>query len=160
MINMKIEHADKVTILLAALSERYNSLHLIRARVESIGTWIIGLSLGAGGWLLQSTHALTCADRSVLIIGVLLGLAVLRYFYLADLRTGFKAQQRVAARLEDALGLYEDALFDAHASPIYPIGWKNAGAKESEGKFFQSTYLMIYLSAIFLTISILAAGSI
>lgn len=160
MINMKIEHADKLTILLAALGERYNSLHIIRGRVENTGTWIIGLSLGAGGWLLHSTNSLTSIDRVVLVVGVLLGLTLLRFRYLADLRIGFMAQQRVAARLEDALGLYTDALFDAQIGPIFPIGWKDAGTSKSEGRFFQSTYLLIYLSAFFLTISILAAGSI
>src|ERR1700761_1300855 len=80
---MKLERNDKITILLAALSERYTSIHAIRSRVENTGIWIIGLSLGAGGWLLQSAAVLSNGVRSLMVASVILAFSVLRFAYLA-----------------------------------------------------------------------------
>jgi len=150
---------QKVQILLAALGERYTSLHNIRTRVESTGTWIIGLSLGAGGWLLQSSASITGLQKAVLIVGVIGAFIVFRFFYLADLRRGFCAQQRVAAKIETALGLFLPGHFGVEDS-IYPAKWKNAGTTKSDGKFFNSTYLLVYVATTFLIFSILVSGSL
>jgi hypothetical protein len=157
---INIEANDKVAILLAALGERYNSIRLIRARVENIGVWVIGLALAAGGWLLQSSAALSATQRVVLILGTLIALGAIRFCYLADLHRRFLKQQRSSVRLEEVLGLYERGLFDSTNEPIYPQAWKAAGTVLSHGKFFRSASLLIYIAAAFLVASILACGAI
>lgn len=154
-----IEDKDKVSILLAALAERYNSIHLIRGRVENTGVWIIGLALAAGSWLLQSNAALSDMQRTVLVLGTLAALGVIRFSYLADLHTGFVGQQRAAVRIEETLGLYERGLFDSRKEPIYPDSWRAAGTARSQGNYFRSTYFLIYVAAVFLVVSILMSGA-
>jgi hypothetical protein len=156
---MNTRNEQKVDVLLAALEERYTSLHNIRSRVESSGTWIIGLSLGAGGWLLQSDASITCLQKMVLTAGVFAAFVVFRYFYLADLRRGFCAQQRVAAKIETALGLFSPGEFGIEDT-IYPAKWKSAGTAKSDGKFFNATYLLLYVATAFLIFSIIVSGSL
>jgi hypothetical protein len=155
---MVIPEEKKPDVLLAALSERYASLHAIRARVEGAGLWIIGLSLGAGGWLLQSGAHLSCLQKAILIIATLAAFVTFRFFYLEDLRRGFCAQQRVAAEIETALGLYSKGVYGDE--PIYPVKWKDAGSKKSDGKFFNMTYLLLYVAVTFLVFAILASGAL
>jgi hypothetical protein len=156
---MEIDSKQKIDILLTALGERYTSLHAIRARVESIGTWAIGLSLGSGGWLLQSKAMLSCVQKTTLTVGVLSAFAVLRFLYLADLHRGFRSQQQVAVKIEAALELFTPGAFEETAS-IYPENWKLAGKNNASGKFFRSTYALLYVAAAFLISAILAAGMI
>src|SRR5689334_5219671 len=95
-----IDKEHKVPILLAALEERYKSLHVIRERVQSIGVWALGLMIGAGGWLLQNQVQMGFLQKCICIIGVAIAFIVLRFNYIANLNKGFKAQQQTAVRLE------------------------------------------------------------
>jgi|GEM_PF-3107883 len=80
----------------------------------------------------------------------------LRFRYLEDLKRGFKKQQQVAVRLEKALGMYEPNFFDKNEEdPIYPKAWQDAGNKDGNGKFFQSTHLLLYVGFVFLVLSII-----
>lgn len=156
---MKIEPNNKVDILLAALEERYTSLHKIRDRVQTIGIWALGLLLGAGGWVLQSEVTFTCQQRILAIFGVMAAFVVLRFFYFADQQKGFNSQQSAAARIENALGLFATDVFDESGESIYPKNWQNAGSQGGDGKFFDSTYGLLYVGVAFLVLTILFSGS-
>jgi len=152
---MTLDDGQKVDVLLAALEERYQALRTIRERVQSIGIWALGLLVGAGGWLIQAEDNLSCPERVIALLGLAGAVLTLRLVYLADLQKGFAAQQRTAAKLEAALGLYEVGVFDRADVPIYPASWANAGDEKGSGRFFASTYALLYVGAAFLGVVIL-----
>lgn len=131
---------NKVGILLSALEERYTSIHTIRERVQSIGIWSLGILLGAGGWLTESGTILSGFEKFLYLVAVLIAFIVLRFYYLKDLHRGFKNQQRIAARLEKALGLFTPKLFDDLEASVYPKEWENAGTDGGKGNFFHTNY--------------------
>lgn len=149
-----INTEQKVSILVSALEERYHSLHVIRERVQNVGVWSLGLLLTASGWLIQSETSFTLHQKTLLLLGVLVSFYVLRFRYLEDLQKGFKNQQRIVARLEKTLGLFTSGFFDAEEEPIYPKSWEDTGKGEGDGKFFQTTYLLLYVGFAFLAFAI------
>ena len=155
---MQIDDNKKADVLLSALEERYGSIHKIRERVQSVGIWTLGLLLGAGGWLIQSEIVLTGLQKTLAILGITAAFVVLRFVYLGDLRKGFKGQQRAAVRLEKALGLFAPGAFNNSEEPIYPKSWEKSGTEEGDGKFFGSTYALLYVGVAFLIITILFSG--
>ena len=155
---MKHLEKENTTILISALEERYKSIHTIRERVQSIGVWVLGIMFAAGGWLLQSEIGMTFLQKLIAIAGVYAAFRVLRFSYLTDLNKGFKAQQKVAARIETTLGLFSVGAFDDQETPIYPEGWGNAGKENGEGKFFSTTYLLLRVGLIFLIVSVIFSG--
>lgn len=150
---------QKVSILLAALEERYKSIHTIRERVQSTGVWALGLLVAASGTLFQSEINLPLPITIFCVIGVLFSLGVLRFMYLENLERGFNKQLRVAVRLEKALGLFSVGIFDNEDTSVYPDEWKNAGSGKGAGKFFETTYLLLYAGTGFLLASIIVASS-
>ncbi len=149
---------QKTTVLLSALEERYTVMRTIRDRVQSVGVWALGLLLTAGGWFIQSDIVLTSGQKLLYLIGVVVAIAVLRFKYLDDLCTGFQAQQRVAVRLEKTLGLFTPGIFDGEADSVYPPKWESAGNINGGGKFFNTSYLLLYVGAAFLLLAILLNG--
>jgi hypothetical protein len=79
----------------------------------------------------------------------------LRFSFLADLNKGFKRQQKVAARIEKALGMYSPRVLDDEEASIYPEEWAHSGETKGEGKFFASTYLLLYIGTVFLILAVL-----
>jgi hypothetical protein len=154
-----IDKEQKISILLAALAERYNAQHIIRERVQNIGVWALGLLLGAGGWLIQSGVELSPLKKLIFIIGILIAFIALRFKYISDLQIGFKSQQVRAARIEKTLGLFTPGIFDSETDSIYPTKWEQAGAGKGSGKFFDTTYLLLYIGVIFFVITILLSGA-
>jgi hypothetical protein len=154
---MHIPEEKKVDILVSGLEERYSAMRAIRERIQSVCIWALGLLLAAGGWLLQSDTTLEPRERIVCIIGLLVGFLVLRFKFLEDLQKGFRSQQRAAAAIEESLGMYEVGAFSKDSS-IYPPEWKKAGSDEGEGKFFESTYWLLYLGVGFLLVALLING--
>lgn len=151
---MTLEDAQKVQVLVAALQERYQAMRTIRDRVQSIGIWALGLLTAAGGWVIQTDETLTRHDRMFFALGVIGALGVLRLIYLADLEKGFNAQQRTAARLEAALGFYEAGALAEGSTPLYPASWADAGKEEGKGRFFQSSYALLYVGSGFLLLAL------
>ena len=60
---MIMDHEKKADVLLAALAERVHSQRAIRDRVQTIGLAVIGLLLGATGWLIQSDKHFTWCQK-------------------------------------------------------------------------------------------------
>jgi len=149
---------DKKDILIAALRERYQAMHIIRSRVQSIGLWSLGIFLGASGWLIQANLALTLKQRVVFSLAVLIAFIVLRYVYLRDLHKGFQGQQRSAVNIEETLGYYTPGEFNDSNEPIYPKEWKHAGTGNGSGNYFFSTYILIYTGVCLLLFTILFKG--
>ena len=153
-----INNDNKTDILLAALDERYKSIHAIRERVQSIGVWALGILFGTGGWLIQSGVALSSFEKGIYLFGVVVAFIVLRFYYLEDLCKGFKNQLRITARLEKTLGLFSPNFFDSSDTPIYPKEWEKSGTQEGNGNFFYASYLLIYVGIVFLVIAILSSN--
>src|SRR3989344_7359288 len=151
---------QKVEILISALEERYEALRAIRERVQSVGIWALGILFAAGAWLMQSNMSLSAFQKELLVIAVAVMYAALRYNYLKNLSMGFKNQQRVAARLEKTLGLFTQGVFDADEGSVYPEQWTSAGTEKGDGKFFQTTYMLLFIGTIFLIAVILLIGSV
>ncbi|WP_296167499.1 hypothetical protein [uncultured Brevundimonas sp.] len=154
---MTLDDGKKADVLLAALGERYSALRAIRERVQSIGIASLGLQAAAGGWLLQTDDGLTSSEVWVCLLGLIGAVLVLRGVYLADLQKGFSAQQRTAVKLETALGLFEVDVFDRSGSPMYPASWARAGEDTGSGRFFATTFALIYLGAAFLGLAMIFA---
>jgi nitrogen fixation-related uncharacterized protein len=148
-------HSDKKEILVAALQERYEAMRVIRERVQSIGLWSLGIMLAAAGWLMQSETFIAPKQKLLYIIALGVAFWALRFKYLDDLEKGFSKQQRVAVRIEKALGLYTPGEFDEEEKPIYPQEWEKAGSEGGNGKFFASTYLLLYIGVAILALAIL-----
>ncbi len=148
-------HSDKKDILIAALEERYEAIRVIRERVQSIGLWALGFMLAATGWLVQSDVFISPKQKLFYTVALGVAFLALRFKYLDDLQKGFAAQQRVAVRLEKTLGLYTSGVFDESGESIYPQKWEQAGNDNGDGKFFTSTYLLLYIGIAILALAIL-----
>src|SRR5689334_16348793 len=101
---MTLNDEQKLTVLLHALEERYNSVHIIRERVQNVSLWVLGLFVTAGGWLLQSNIIPDRSDKIFFSFVIVISVVILRVFYLQDLQKGFKTQQQIQAKIEDVLG--------------------------------------------------------
>lgn len=154
-MEIKFTDEEKVSILLSALDERYESIRAIRGRIQSVSIWSLGLMMAAGGWLIQSEIVLSPFQKFIFVTGALIAVSALRFSFFSDLQKGFKTQQQTAARLETALGMFTPKLFDNENSSIYPESWQRAGADDGEGKFFSSTYLLLYIGTAFLILAIM-----
>jgi len=154
MEKSELNNEQKTTILLSALEERYNSIHIIRDRVQNTCIWTLGLLLTAAGWLVQSTTVLTCKQKIIFSIFIVFVFTVVRCFYLKDLNKGFKSQQKIAARIEETLCLYETDVFGNSGSSVYPKEWKNSGDKDGQGNFFSTSYYLLYAGVFILLLAI------
>ncbi len=154
LTNMEITltKEQKIEVLLHALEERYKSIHIIRDRVQNSCLWILGLFITAAGWLMQSTRHLAIREKIFFSLMIFIAVIIVRFFYLSDLEKGFKAQQKIQAKIENILGLCSSGVFASES--IYPEKWASAGTKNGEGKFFLHNYLLIYIGTLFLLLSI------
>lgn len=156
---MNISNEKKIDILLIALKERYDSIHKIRDRVQTVGIWTLGLLSAASGWIIQDDKVLSVPEKTLFIAGILVAFILFRFFYLEDLKKGFRGQQRIAADLEKALGFYEKKLFNDNDTTLYPESWAKAGTEEGEGRFFSATQSLLWAGVIFLILSILLSNA-
>jgi hypothetical protein len=125
----------RLDILVRALNERYNAIHKIRDRAQSVGVWAIGLSIAASTWLLQVKAAPHHFEKGLFVFGIAISYWAVRIKYIGDLERGFRSQQVVASRIESVLGLYEPGLLADIAEPIYPATWRDAGSTRGRGNF-------------------------
>lgn len=149
---------NKTTILLAALEERYKAMHIIRGRLQNLAIWVLGILFAASGWLFQSDVYLQHHEQVMLILFLVLITAVLFTTYIKDLEKGFKGQQKVAAKIENALGFYTEGAFMAET--VYPNEWKKAGTEDGTGKYFDTNKIMIITGVIVLSLTILVKGNL
>ncbi len=147
---------QKVSILTSALEERYTSIHAIRDRIQSVCLWALGLMLAAGGMAFAKRHHTYALQKITYLLGMGVALAALRLGFLSPIYTrGFQNQQRAAVRIEKALGLFTPGTFDDADTSLYPEKWASAGSKDGEGKFFASTFLLLYIGVAFLALCVL-----
>lgn len=154
MKKIELTEEQKINILLSALGERYNSIHIIRERVQNICIWTLGILLTAAGWLVQSSVVLGIKQKILYSFILLIAFIVVRFLYLKDLSKGFKSQQSVASRIESALSLYEKDVFVTSENSIYPKKWEQSGKEDGEGNFFGSNYYLLYVGFFILLITI------
>ena len=104
----------------------------------------------------QAQEIVRLADdqAAVLAIGALAAWCVLRLVFLAGLAGSFRAQQKVAAGLEDLLGFYAPGRFGPDSGPAFPAAWLAAGAKKSGGVLFRSTRPLLDVGVFMLLVSI------
>lgn len=154
----QLNSSEKIEILKHALDERYQSMHAIRKRVQETGVWFLGLVLAAAAWTVSTPEVLTNSQKVIYISVTLACSCLIRFWYISDLCAGFKTQQRTAAKIEEALGLFLPGVFAADA--IYESQWRAAGTEQGEGNFFRTSYLLIYAATIFLVGAILLKGQV
>jgi len=150
-----IDQNKKIDIIISGLQERYNAQHIIRKRVQDIGLWVLGVLTATSGWILTNSCFVNLGNGVGFIIFSISCYIVLRYCYLADLNKGFKDQQKVASKLEKLLGFYDADFFKKDLEFIYPESWLHAGTTKGEGRFFKTTYYLLYLGFGALIFSIL-----
>ena len=155
----KIPQELRIQILTDALKERYHALHKIRERVQNTSYWTLGFLITASGWIVQ-TSILNTQQKLFLTLLFFAGYILIGYIYLTDLLKGFSSQQKVAVRIEKALGLYDKGLFDSDDSSIYPEIWKKSGDKNGEGKYFTTNFRMIDVGAVIFLIALWSQGLI
>lgn len=148
--------SEKIDILKHSLDERYESMHAIRKRVQETGVWVLGAMLAAAAWIISVPSTPTSCQKAAYLGVTLISASLIRWWYISDLAAGFKAQQRAAARIEAALGLFSPGVFATDA--IYESQWRDAGTQQGEGSFFKTSYLLIYAATVFLAGAILLKG--
>ena len=145
----------KADILIAALEERYATIRTIRDRVQNVCLWALGIAVGGAGWLVQS-HIRFRLDETLIFLAGLVGIYwALRHIYFADLEKGFKTQLQTAAKIEEALHLYEPNYFNPTQEAVYPSKWRGAGGNGAEGRFFASHYRLLEAGLIILGVALL-----
>lgn len=149
---MKHTPDQKLSILLAGLNERYKSIHEIRARLQTICFWLLGILVAIAGWLLQSQVVLDYEQKFLYSAITVTMFVYLRFFYFRDIERGFNTQCIVASKIEKALHLYEKNYFSSEQ--IYPEVWKLAGSKDKKGNFFAYNYGLIVAGIVFLLVII------
>ncbi|MCC6520855.1 hypothetical protein IT403_02655 [Candidatus Nomurabacteria bacterium] len=145
----------KIDILISALEERYQAMHNIRDRVQNTGIWILGILGSIGGWIIQSDISFSCIEKKFYILTLFITFIVIRFEYLKDLNKGFKGQQRTTAKIEKSLGFFTPKFFSDEGDSMYPKSWEHAGTEKGDGAFFRTTYLLIYIGFLFVTLAIL-----
>lgn len=148
---------DQVSVLLSALGERYEAMRTIRSRVQQVTVWTMALFFGATGWLISTQQTFPWATKTAFIAALAVEFGLIRFYYLADLASGFQSQQIVAARIEKALGLFTDGSFGISDS-IYPISWSRAGQVSGQGNYFKSNYSLIHFATAALAVTVLTKG--
>jgi uncharacterized membrane protein YsdA (DUF1294 family) len=149
--------AEKTSVLLAALSERYEALRVIRARVQEVCLWSMGVLFGASGWITTSHQQFSWETKLAFLAVLVAAMVVVRCIYLRDLASGFRTQQKVAAKVEEALGFYKPNFFGV-ADPIYPKEWLHAGGAKGKGKFFAANFALLYVAGLVLALSVVFSG--
>jgi len=153
-----MEDGTKVQVLLAAVEERYKSLHIMRDRTQQTCMWITGIFLAVAGWIIQGKVTLTPVQKAFMGTVIVIAVIVIRWFYLRDIQKGFQAQQRAVARIEEALQLFTPGFYDGKESGVFPESWKKAGRENGEGRYFKNIYWMLYISAGVLIIALTSQG--
>lgn len=97
------------------------------------------------GWVVERTPPEDFVRRTLFFCIAVIVVLVLRLRFLRDLERGFRTQQRVAVRIEDELGLYRG---------IYPLEWKRAGTESAPGRFFASTYALLYAGLLVVAVAL------
>ena len=149
---------ERVQVLLAISEERSRALHLMRERVQKTCLWLMGTFLGVAGWIIKGNLALTIVQKSFLVGVIVVAVSAVIGLFLEDIRKGFGAQQRVLARAEQALGLYEPGVYDTQKTGLFPSAWGQAGTQNGCGKFFRSSYVMLLIGASVLIVTLISQG--
>lgn len=142
---------EKISILSSALEERYNSIHIIRERIQTVSLWIMWLLIWWAWWLFQSDLTLYCNEKLLLIIFLIVTFTVLKIFYFNDLEKWFQSQRAIATKLEETLGFYEEWYFKDSNDSMYPKSWM----KQKEWKFFRNNEYLIIFGFITLILTII-----
>ena len=133
--------SNKISILISALEERYNSIHVIRDRIQTVSLWIMGLLIWWAWWIFQSELVLECEEKIFLILFLIVTFFMLKFFYFDDLEKWFQSQREIAGKLEKSLGFYNDGFFIEWDNSLYPKTW----LKPKEGNFLRNNeYLILF----------------
>lgn len=140
---MNIEDNKKIEILLFSLKERYEAMHIIRKRVQDFCVWVMGILITISGMLFKSNYIFGIKEKIIYSFAIILIFLLVRFYHLKDLSKGFNGQQKIASKLETRLGLY-DSNFADNCDTIFPKKWQNAGTRKGEGKYFKTSYYLLY----------------
>ena len=145
---------NKIQILLANAEERNKAIHIMRERVQKTCIGVMGIFYIMAGWFIKDGTTLTTTQKWFMICAIVVAALATHFLYLRDIFRGFQGQQRVLARIEEALKLYKPGVYDNKDSGLFPDSWKKTGTDNGKGNFFRNNYLLLYIGAIVLIISI------
>ncbi len=149
-----MEKQNKIQILLATAEERNKAIHIMRERVQKTCIGVMGILYVMAGWFIKGGMDLTTTQKWFLTGAFFFAVLSIHFLYLRDIFRGFQGQQRVLARIEDALKLYDPGVYDNKDSGLFPDSWKKAGTDNGKGKFFRNNYLLLYIGAAVMIISL------
>lgn len=149
-----MEEQNKIQILLATAEGRNKAIHIMRERVQKTCIGVMGIFYVMTGWFIKDGTVLTTTQKCFLTVAIIVAALSTHRLYLRDIFRGFQDQQRVLARIEDALKLYDPGMYNNEDSGLFPDSWKKAGTDKGKGNFFRNNYLLLYIAAIVLIISL------
>jgi hypothetical protein len=132
-------------VLLAALEERYSSIHNLRDRIQSITLRILWILLWISGWIIQSKTNFNCNEKIFFMITIISSMIIF-YLYFEDLKKGALSQINTASKIEERLWFFEGD------NPIYPSRWNK---EINKLPFLKYQYIMLLFWFTVLTVSIL-----
>jgi len=147
---IKIEDEQRLQILLSAAEERYKSIHLMRERVYKFSTWAIGVLLVVVGWIAKAGTDICFSQRVFITLAILAASGSIS-LYIRDIRKGFDSNFSVLVKIERLLGFFTPGFFGDSDKSLYPEKWsreKRRGEKRRPGKFFNHTYLIIWVCVV------------
>lgn len=153
-----MEEQAKIQVLLASAEARHKAIHIMRERVHKTCLWFMGICFAIIGWIIKENITLSLIQKVVVVSVIAIIVLVFHRSYLRDIMKGFKAQQRVLARIEDALKLYQPGVYDDAESGLFPNTWKQAGTSEGSGRFFLTNLYLLYIGAVSLILVIILQG--
>ncbi len=144
---MKINDAEKISVLTNMLNERYKAEHNMRDRSVNFTKWILGLGI-ALLWILLLKTDLNIFTK-FFSSGFIIIYSVLSFWFLLEICRGFKNNRNVMIRLESALLLYEEGSY-LNNETILPKEYKKLYSKKESPSHFWSLYGLLFVLAIFL----------
>lgn len=110
MQNSKSEEKElSEELLMFQLKERYESMHLLRDRIQTISFWILWILLWISWWLTQWNLKLNCIEKSSALVLLLIWIALF-FRYFSNLNNWWIHQHECAIELEKDLQIQDKLL--------------------------------------------------
>jgi Ca2+/Na+ antiporter len=139
--------AQKITqeSLLFWLQERYDSIQIMRNRVQSITLRLLWILLWVSWRLAQGNISFNCCEK-ITVVTIIIILTIVFYKYFENIKIWANKQRDIAAKIEDKLWFFEGK------DSIYP---KQRKDKNENRPFLKYHYIMLWFGFWILILSIL-----
>jgi len=145
--------SDKRDVLLALLNEKYQSIHVMRRRVETYYLASVGFLVGLVSWVIQHEGRPQLHQSILLSVTIIVGIAAI-VLQICDIRKGFQSTWAVVRGMEDLLGCWKPDHFGPGTGTLYPETWQATGTKKGKGRFFGHCFTILVIAALIALASI------